>query len=186
MSNSTNQHQKDSIQKLQEPSSIPISSSYEVNLRKEQKDDDSRDPKTVIESSDGSTRPGKKAGKEHWQHTKKWTREFLEMYNAETDPEMKSIMKDMGKYLDRWITEKEVKEAADLMTRIPKRKRRYIEKKMEKLKRELEMFGPNAVVSKYREYSEEKEEDYLWWLDLPYILVNPHLSKQKGELENKC
>eukprot|EP00268_Persea_americana_P064491 TRINITY_DN8495_c0_g1_i1.p1 TRINITY_DN8495_c0_g1~~TRINITY_DN8495_c0_g1_i1.p1 ORF type:complete len:1230 (-),score=298.63 TRINITY_DN8495_c0_g1_i1:2365-5892(-) len=171
MSSSANQHQDYSIQKREEPASSPISPSYGVhNLTKKRKDEASRDPKTVIESSDGSTRPGKKSGKEHWQHTKKWTREFLEVYNAETDPEIKSIMKDMGKDLDRWITEKEVKEAVDLMTRIPKRKRRYIEKKMEKLKREMEMFGPHAVVSKYKEYSEEKEEDYLWWLDLPYIL----------------
>lgn len=187
MSNSANQHQDYSIQKQEEPSSSPISPSYGVhNLTKKRKDEASRDPKTVIESSDGSTRPGKKSGKEHWQHTKKWTREFLEVYNAETDPEIKSIMKDMGKDLDRWITEKEVKEAVDLMTRIPKRKRRYIEKKMEKLKREMEMFGTHAVVSKYKEYSEEKEEDYLWWLDLPYVLVYSLLCKQKSQLENAC
>jgi len=35
----------------------------------------------------------------------------------------------------------------------------------------MELFGPAAVVNKYREYSEEEEEDYLWWLDLPYVLV---------------
>ncbi|KAK9103898.1 hypothetical protein Sjap_021152 [Stephania japonica] len=125
--------------------------------------------KTVIESSDGSSRPGKKSGKEYWQHTKKWSREFLEAYNAETDPEIKSIMKDMGKDLDRWITEKEVQEAADLLTKLPRKKRRYIEKKIDKLKREMETYGPQAVISKYREYAEE-EKDYLWWLDLSFIL----------------
>ncbi|XP_038984973.1 uncharacterized protein LOC103702587 [Phoenix dactylifera] len=127
-------------------------------------------PKTLIECSDGTSRPGKKTGKEQWQHTKKWSEAFLEVYNAETNPEIKSIMRDMGKDLDRWITQKEIQDVADWMTRIPKRKRRYIEKKMEKIKREVEMFGPQAVVSKYREYSDEKEKDYLWWLDLNFIL----------------
>lgn len=132
-------------------------------------------PKTLIECSDGASRPGKKTGKEQWQHTKKWSDDFLEVYNAETDPEIRSIMKDMGKDLDRWITEKEIQDVTDWMTRIPKRKRRYIEKKMEKIKREVEMFGPQAVVSKYREYSDEKDEDYLWWLDLNFILVNSYI-----------
>ncbi|CAA6665741.1 unnamed protein product [Spirodela intermedia] len=127
-------------------------------------------PRTIIESSDGSSRSGKKLGKEHWEHTKKWSREFLELYNAETDPEVKSIMRDMGKDLDKWITEKEVQDVADLMTRIPKRKRRFIERKMDKLKREIETFGHQAVVSKYKEYLDEKDEDYLWWLDLSFVL----------------
>ncbi|XP_010267617.1 PREDICTED: uncharacterized protein LOC104604789 isoform X2 [Nelumbo nucifera] len=145
-----------------------ISTSPAVNNLK--KSVASKKPKTIIECSDGSVRSGKKSGKEYWQHTKKWSREFLEAYNAETDPEIKSIMKDMGKDLDRWITEKEIQETADLLTKIPMKKRRYIEKKLDKLKKEMEMFGPQAVVSKYREYAEEKEEDYLWWLDLPFIL----------------
>ncbi|XP_077227738.1 embryo defective 1703 [Tasmannia lanceolata] len=153
------------------PSSDAITPSSAVDkVRQVSQNGVSTNPKTVIESSDGSIRAGKKSGKEHWEHTKKWSREFLEMYNAETDPEVKSIMKDMGKDLDKWITDKEIQDAADLMTRIPKRKRRYLKKRLEKLKREMEMFGPQAVVSKYREYSEEKEEDYLWWLDLQYVL----------------
>lgn len=132
---------------------------------------DSKNSKVVIEGSDGSVRSGKKSGKEYWQHTKKWSRGFLESYNAESDPEVKSTMKDIGKDLDRWITEEEIQEAADLMTRLPERNK-IIEKKITKLKREMELFGPQAVVSKYREYAEEKEEDYLWWLDLPHVLVS--------------
>ena len=126
---------------------------------------------TLVECSDGSGKPGRKMGKEHWQHTKKWSRGFLDVYNSENDPEIKSIMKDMGKGLDRWITEKETQEVADLMTRLPKRKQRYIQKKMDKLKREVEMYGAQAVISKYKEYSDEKGEDYLWWLDLQFVLV---------------
>ncbi|KAK9749522.1 hypothetical protein RND81_02G131600 [Saponaria officinalis] len=128
-------------------------------------------PKTVIEGSDGSIKPGKKSGKEYWQHTKKWSHGFLESYNAESDPEVKATMKDIGKDLDRWITEKEIKEAADLMEKIPERGKAFIEKKMKKLKREMELFGPQAVVSKYHEYADDKEEDYLWWLDVPHVLV---------------
>ncbi|KAH9620820.1 hypothetical protein KSS87_015127 [Heliosperma pusillum] len=129
-----------------------------------------KSPKTVIEASDGSIKPGKKHGKEYWQHTKKWSRGFVESYNAESDPDVKSTIKDIGKDLDRWITEKEVQEAADLMDKLPQRGKDFIEKKMNKLKREMELFGPQAVVSKYHEYADDKEEDYLWWLDLPHVL----------------
>lgn len=131
----------------------------------------SRTSKTVIEGSDGSVKAGKKSGKEFWQHTKKWSQGFLDSYNAETDPEIKDVMKDIGKDLDRWITEKEIKETGDLMDKLPKRGQKIIREKLDKVKREMEMFGPQAVVSKYREYADEKEQDYLWWLDLPYILV---------------
>ncbi|TQD93768.1 hypothetical protein C1H46_020606 [Malus baccata] len=34
----------------------------------------------------------------------------------------------------------------------------------------MELLGPQAFVSKYHEYAEDKKEDYLWWLDLPYVL----------------
>ncbi|KAM7476532.1 hypothetical protein LguiB_023775 [Lonicera macranthoides] len=127
-------------------------------------------PKTVIESSDGSLRAGKKSGKEYWSHTKKWSRGFLDSYNAETDPEVKAIMKDIGKDLDRWITEDEIKEAAKMMDGMPTRRRQMIEEKLHNLKREMYTFGPQAVVNKYSEYKEENEEDYFWWLDLPFIL----------------
>ncbi|XP_050204154.1 uncharacterized protein LOC126654131 isoform X2 [Mercurialis annua] len=142
---------------------------------------DAKGSKTIIEGSDGSVRAGKKSGKEFWQHTKKWSRGFLESYNAESDPEAKSIMKDMGKDLDRWITEAEIQEAADLMNKLPERNKKFMEKKMDKLKREMELFGPQAVVSKYREYADHKEEDYLWWLDLPHILCIELYATQNGE-----
>ncbi|CAM8989924.1 unnamed protein product [Rhodiola kirilowii] len=138
-------------------------------------------PKTIIEGSDGSVKPGKKNGKEFWQHTKKWSRGFLELYNAETDPEMKATMKDIGKDLDRWITEEEIQEAAELIEKMPEKNKAFIQKKVEKIKREMELFGPQAVVSKYREYSEEKEEDYLWWLDLPYVLCIEMYTNEGGE-----
>lgn len=126
--------------------------------------------KTIIEGSDGSVKAGKRSGKEFWQHTKKWSEGFLESYNAESDPEAKAAMRDIGKDLDRWITEKEIKEAAELMEKLPEKA--FIKQKLNKVRREMELYGPQAVVSKYREYSEEKEEDYLWWLDLPHVLVS--------------
>lgn len=141
------------------------------DINRDAKSSSTKKAKTVIEGSDGSVRPGKKSGKEFWQHTKKWSREFLECYNSETDPEVKSVMKDIGKDLDRWITEKEIEEAGELLTKLREKNKQYVEKKVNKLKRELELFGPQAVASKYREYAEEKEDDYLWWLDLPHIMV---------------
>ncbi|XP_057454822.1 uncharacterized protein LOC130746270 [Lotus japonicus] len=140
-----------------------------------------KNPKTVIEGSDGSVKVGKKSGKEYWQHTKKWSQGFLDSYNAETDPEIKSTMKDIGKDLDRWITEKEIEEAAELMDKLPDRNKSFVEKKLNKLKREMELYGPQAVVSKYREYADDKEEDYLWWLDLPYVLCIEMYTIDDGE-----
>ncbi|CAH9123662.1 unnamed protein product [Cuscuta epithymum] len=140
-------------------------------------------PKTIIEGSDGSTRAGKKYGKEFWEYTKKWSREFLESYNAETDPETKSVMKDIGKDLDRWITEKEIQEAGEVIDRLPEKGKKFIGGKLDKVRREMEQFGPQAVVSKYREYGDEKEEDYLWWLDLPHILCIEMYMEQEGEMK---
>lgn len=131
-----------------------------------------KSPKIIIEGSDGSVRAGKKSGKEYWEHTKKWSRGFLDSYNAETDPEIKATMKDIGKDLKRWITEKEIQESADLMDKLPERGQKFIQEKLNKVKREMELYGPQAVINKYSEYTEEKEEDYLWWLDLPFVLVS--------------
>ncbi|GLT76999.1 hypothetical protein SLA2020_486280 [Shorea laevis] len=156
-------------------------SSADTDLLRESHMKDPKYSKTVIEGSDGSLRHGKKSGKEYWQHTKKWSRGFLESYNAETDPEIKSTMKDIGKDLDRWITEKEIEEAKDLMTKIPEKQKKFFEKTINKLKREMELFGPQAVVSKYREYAEEKEEDFLWWLDLPHVLCIELYTTQSEE-----
>ncbi|XP_057499355.1 uncharacterized protein LOC130783636 [Actinidia eriantha] len=161
-----------SLQKFEElPSNESIVSASAGNDQNLQiRNGASKISKTVIEGSDGSVRAGKKSGKEYWQHTKKWSRGFLECYNAESDPEIKAVLKDVGKDLDRWITEKEIQEAGDLMGKLPKRGRQFLEKRLSKVKREMELFGPQAVMSKYREYAEEKQEDYLWWLDLPYVL----------------
>lgn len=173
---------KDEQTLLQKSSESPINenlitSSADDALKKNLNDKDQKDSKIVIEGSDGSVKAGKKSGKEYWQHTKKWSQGFLESYNAETDPEVKSVMKDIGKDLDRWITEEEIQETASLMTKLPERNKKFMEKKIKKLKREMELFGPQAVVSKYREYADEKEEDYLWWLDLPHVLVcNMHFA----------
>ncbi|CAN1793937.1 hypothetical protein LINPERHAP1_LOCUS20153 [Linum perenne] len=150
-------------------------------LRKDINKKDPKLSKIVIEGSDGSAKPGKKSGKEFWQHTKKWSRGFVDSYSAETDPEVKSTMKDIGKDLDKWITEEEVQEAADMMSKLPVKTKEFVEKKINKLKREMELFGPQAVVSKYREYSDEKEEDFLWWLDLPHVLCIELYTTENGE-----
>ncbi|CAN0889655.1 hypothetical protein LINGRAHAP2_LOCUS16145 [Linum grandiflorum] len=150
-------------------------------LRKHISKKDPKVSKIVIEGSDGSARPGKKSGKEFWQHTKKWSRGFVDSYSAEADPEVKSAMKDIGKDLHKWITEEEIQEAADMMTKLPDRTKEFVEKKISKVKREMELFGPQAVVSKYREYADEKEEDFLWWLDLPHVLCIELYTTENGE-----
>lgn len=149
----------------------PSSNKFDSTSAISSHDAKTRTPRTIIESSDGSIKAGKKSGKEYWQHTKKWSQGFLESYNAETDPEIKAVMKDIGKDLDRWITEREINEAADLMDNLPEKGRKLLKEKIDRVKREMELFGPQAVVSKYREYADENEEDYLWWLDLPCVLV---------------
>ncbi|OWM68647.1 hypothetical protein CDL15_Pgr023612 [Punica granatum] len=176
---------KDEPSTVQESKQTPnhgtkADSSLAINLRNSDSKD-SKKPKIVIEGSDGSVRAGQKAGKEYWQHTKKWSRGFLDSYNAEIDPEVKSVMKDIGKDLDRWITDKEIEEAADLMNKVPERNKKFIEKKLDKIKREMELFGPQAVVSKYKEYTEDEGEDHLWWLDLPHVLCIELYTMQDGE-----
>lgn len=158
-----------------------VTSSSSFDIKKKVHDGVSIKSKTVIVGSDGSVTAGKKSGKEYWKHTKKWSRGFLDSYNAETDPEIKSTMKEIGKDLDRWITEKEIEEAAELMEKLPERNKIFIEKKLEKLKREMELFGPQAVVSKYREYADGNEEDCLWWLDLPFVLCIELYTNENGE-----
>lgn len=170
----TNDKSGSKVVKSEEQTCSDGVSTYSVRNLNKIPNETSAKPKTVIECSDGTSRAGKKGGKEHWQHTKKWSREFLELYNAETDPEVKSSMRDVGKGLDKWITEREINDAAELMKGVSKKKREFMDKKLAKLKREIETFGQQAVVSKYREYLEEKEEDYLWWLDLKFILVLPN------------
>ncbi|XP_030488816.2 uncharacterized protein LOC115705584 [Cannabis sativa] len=176
---------KDEQSSLQKSSESPpvakSATSSAFNDPKKRLNKDQERSKTIIEGSDGSLKAGKKSGKEFWQHTKKWSRGFLESYNAEADPEVKSIMRDVGKDLDRWITEKEIQEAGDLMEKLPEKNKEFMEKKLTKLKREMELFGPQAVVSKYSEYADDKEEDYLWWLDLPYVLCIELYTVEDGE-----
>ncbi|KAL5571431.1 hypothetical protein UlMin_021028 [Ulmus minor] len=169
------------LQKSMESQTLENNATSAITDPKKKPNRDKESSKVIIESSDGSVRAGKKSGKEFWQHTKKWSRGFLESYNAESDPEVKSIMKDMGKDLDRWITEKEIQEAAEYMDKLPERGKEFMEKKLNRLKREMELYGPQAVVSKYSEYSEGKEEDYLWWLDLPHVLCIELYTVDDGE-----
>ncbi|CAI9768827.1 unnamed protein product [Fraxinus pennsylvanica] len=73
------------------------------------------------------------------------------------------------------------KKAADIMDKIPEKGRKFVKEKLDKVKREMELCGPQAVVSKYREYAEGKEEDYLWWLDLPFVLCVELYIVENGE-----
>ncbi|MCD7459638.1 hypothetical protein HAX54_041483 [Datura stramonium] len=179
-SNLKEKKRQDLPQGLQEsPSSNKIDSTSAISTHNAK----TKTARTIIESSDGSIKAGKESGKEYWQHTKKWSQGFLESYNAETDPEIKSVMKDLGKDLDRWITEEDIKKAANPMDNLPEKGKKLIKEKLDKVKREMELFGPQAVVSKYREYADEKEEDYLWWLDLPCVLCIELYTEEEGEMK---
>ncbi|CAA2965357.1 embryo defective [Olea europaea subsp. europaea] len=79
-------------------------------------------------------------------------------------------MKDIGKDLDRWIAEKEIEEAADLMDKIPEKGRKFIKEKLDKVKREIELYGPQAVVCKL-----------LVVADLPLILCIELYTVENGE-----
>ncbi|KAL3815136.1 hypothetical protein ACJIZ3_016404 [Penstemon smallii] len=166
---------------VHKPEETSLAAANVSDQRRKLQKEPSVSSKTIVQGSDGSIRAGKKNGKEFWEHTKKWSQGFLDSYNAETDPEIKSTMRDMGKDLDRWITEKEIKEAAELMDKLPEKGQKFIKDKLNKVKREMELFGPQAVVGKYREYAEEKEEDYLWWLDLPCVLCIELYTVENGE-----
>ncbi|GAB4861607.1 hypothetical protein Ancab_036858 [Ancistrocladus abbreviatus] len=150
LNNTGRQQESTSTQKTNEsPLYQNVSTSQEVsNVNSESRRKASENSNTVIETSDGSVRPGKKSGKVG----------FLESYNAKQDPEVKDAIREIREDLDRWITEKEIQEAADLMGKLPQRENEIIEKKLKRIRREMELFGPQAVVSKYCEYAEEKEE----------------------------
>ncbi|KAK4418511.1 hypothetical protein Salat_2263900 [Sesamum alatum] len=135
--------------------------------------------KTVIEGSDGSIRAGKRSGREYWQHTKKWSQEFLESYNAETDPEAKAVMKDIGKDLDRWITEKEIQEADDLMNKVPRKGQKSIKQKLDKC---IELYTLENGEQRVGFYSLEMAAD----LELDPKQYHVIAFEDSGDCKNLC
>lgn len=156
-----------------------INSTHDVtDTRCESHNGSSTSAKTVISSSGKSNKFVKQLKHESWKHTKKWSRAVQEKYDAERDPEIKAIMRNVGQDLDRWITEEKVKEVSEIVSRSSDEQLKYIKARMQK---ESEMFGRRAMLSKYREYK-SKTEDYLWWLDLPYVLCIGLYRNKNGEI----
>lgn len=116
----------------------------------------------------------KEVEQHQFEHTKKWSRELRRKYELERDPETKSLMKEIGQDLDRWISEEEILQAESLLSQGPEGASEYVklayEKTKEKIRQQRERFGPEAMVAKYREYKPPKENE-LWWLDLPFVVV---------------
>ncbi|KAJ7295664.1 hypothetical protein O6H91_Y172000 [Diphasiastrum complanatum] len=133
----------------------------------------SKSSSPIITRSGGAANFSENSSKNPWQHTKKWGKELQMKYDTETDRETRALMKSIGKDLDRWITEEEIDEAYDLLSKGAAGEEEYVrrnyEKTKAKIKQQKELFGSEALISKYREYQPEKEDE-LWWFDLPYVL----------------
>lgn len=161
------------------PFAVPsVNSTGNVTDTRRESHSGSTSTKTVISSSGKSDKFVKQLKKESWKHTKKWSRELQEKYDAERDPETKALMRIMGQDLDRWITEERVKEVGETFSRSPNERLEYIKARMQK---ESDMFGREAMLSKYSEYK-SKKEDHLWWLDLPYVLCIGLYRDKNGEV----
>lgn len=136
--------------------------------------------KTIISSS-GEPSEIRDSKTESWQHTKKWSRALQEKYNAEKDPEIKEVIKEMGQDLDRWITEDEVEKISLVLKKFSEEELNDMKRVKERITNENEKFGREAMLNKYRGYK-PKKEDHLWWIDLPYVLCIELITQKDGEL----
>ena len=155
------------------PSPAPTTTSNTTSKKDEsrerlQSNGNASGSKTIVTSSGKQAKPAPR----EWQHTKKWAQELQKKYDLETDPEQRSMIEEVGQDLDRWITEDEIEEAQRLLSKGLAGEQEYVkmhyEKTREKIKKQHDMFGSEAMVSKYSEYKEPKEVE-LWWLDLPFV-----------------
>ncbi|CAM6091049.1 unnamed protein product [Calypogeia fissa] len=136
-----------------------------------------------------STRPGAQtgeAGKEDWDHTKRWAKDLERKYAMETDPATRALMRELGQDLERWITEDEIEAASRMLDNGLEGEEEYVkmhyERTKEKIKRQREVFGRDAMLNKYSEYKEEAEEVELWWLSLPFVVCIGLRATVEGEL----
>ncbi|GLJ18588.1 hypothetical protein SUGI_0330990 [Cryptomeria japonica] len=143
--------------------------------------DSSSGAKTIISSSGESSKFVKDLKTESWQHTKKWSRALQEKYNAEKDPKIKEVIKEMGQDLDRWITEEEVEKISLVLKNFSEEELNNMKRIKERITNENEKFGREAMLSKYRGYK-PKKKDHLWWIDLPYVLCIELYRNKDGEL----
>lgn len=126
--------------------------------------------RTVITTSGRKPKPES----QEWKHTKKWVQELQKKYDMETDPDQRAIMEEVGQDLEKWITEEEITQAGNLLSKGLAGEEEYArihyEKTRDKIRRQHEMFGEQGMLNKYGEYKTTKKESELWWLDLPFVL----------------
>lgn len=126
--------------------------------------------RTVVTTSGRKPKPET----QEWKHTKKWVQELQKKYDMETDPEQRAIMEEVGQDLEKWITEEEITQAGNLLSKGLAGEEEYArihyEKTRDKIRRQHEMFGEQGMLNKYAEYKPTKKESELWWLDLPFVL----------------
>ena len=126
--------------------------------------------RTVVTTSGRKPKPET----QEWKHTKKWVQELQKKYDMETDPQQRALMEEVGQDLEKWITEEEITQAGNLLSKGLAGEEEYArihyEKTRDKIRRQHEMFGEQGMLNKYAEYKPTKKESELWWLDLPFVL----------------
>jgi hypothetical protein len=96
-------------------------------------------------------------------------------------------MREIGQDLERWITEDEIEAASKLLDKGVEGEEEYArmhyERTKEKIRKQKEMFGTEAMINKYSEYKEEPQEVELWWLGLPFIICVGLQATVEGDIE---
>ncbi|KAH9331622.1 hypothetical protein KI387_003730, partial [Taxus chinensis] len=151
------------------------------DTRRTSHSDSSSSAKTIISSSGNSSEFVTDLKSKSWQHTKKWSRALQDRYNAERDPKIKEVIREMGQDLDRWMTEEDEKKISEVLRKYPAEELYDMKRRKERIKNEIKNFGREAMLNKYRGYK-PKKEDRLWWADLPYVLCIELHKTIDGEL----
>eukprot|EP00252_Welwitschia_mirabilis_P026791 TRINITY_DN8930_c0_g1_i1.p1 TRINITY_DN8930_c0_g1~~TRINITY_DN8930_c0_g1_i1.p1 ORF type:complete len:1272 (-),score=303.94 TRINITY_DN8930_c0_g1_i1:115-3930(-) len=115
------------------------------------------------------------------QHKKKWTKGFKQLYEAETDPNRKALLNEIGQDLDRWMTDEELDEFRRLSAKLQDDDSKFFDEMEARMKYEREKFGREAMLHKYSEYKSEKT-NLFWWMNLPYVLCIGLYRNKDGEV----
>eukprot|EP00850_Spirogloea_muscicola_P021084 SM000236S08004 [mRNA] locus=s236:122801:127604:+ [translate_table: standard] len=120
-----------------------------------------------------------------WEHTRRWAAGLQQKYDQEIDPQVKSLMEEVGKDLKRWVTEEEVEAFGKVLDRGEEATHRYIDEAFAigkaKLQEQEARFGRDVMVEKYHEYKIDEVEDARWWLRLPFVVCIALQMESNGE-----
>eukprot|EP00850_Spirogloea_muscicola_P005915 SM000027S09696 [mRNA] locus=s27:814932:819688:- [translate_table: standard] len=120
-----------------------------------------------------------------WENTRRWAAGLQQKYDQERDPQVKSLMEEVGKDLKRWVTEEEVEAFGKVLDRGEEATHRYIDDAFAigkaKLQEQEARFGRDVMVEKYHDYKMDEVEDALWWLRLPFVVCIALQMESNGE-----